>query len=35
MGWLDACRADPPDPRTANATRHALIEVATIALAAG
>jgi predicted transposase YbfD/YdcC len=34
MGWLDACFADLPDPRTGNATRHNLLEVLTIALIA-
>lgn len=34
MGWLDACFAELPDPRTGNATRHDLIEVVTIALVA-
>ena len=34
MGWLDACFAELPDPRTGNATRHDLIEVMTIALVA-
>ncbi len=32
MGWLTACFADLPDPRTGNATRHDLLEVLTIAL---
>jgi predicted transposase YbfD/YdcC len=34
MGWLEACFAELPDPRTGNATRHELIEVVTIALVA-
>lgn len=34
MGWLDACFAGLPDPRTGNATRHDLVEVVTIALVA-
>lgn len=34
MGWLDACFGELPDPRTGNATRHALLEVLTIALVA-
>jgi predicted transposase YbfD/YdcC len=34
MGWLDACFADLPDPRTGNATRHNLLELLTIALVA-
>src|SRR5579872_7009930 len=32
MGWLRACFAGLPDPRTGNATRHNLLEVLTIAL---
>jgi len=34
MGWLGACFAALPDPRTGNATRHDLLEVLTIALVA-
>ena len=34
MGWLDACFAELPDPRTGNATRRDLVEVVTIALVA-
>ena len=34
MGWLDACFAELPDPRTGNARRHELLEVLTIALVA-
>ncbi len=34
MGWMDACFADLPDPRTGNALRHSLLEVLTIALIA-
>lgn len=34
-GLAGCVSADPPDPRTANASRHDLIEVATIALAEG
>lgn len=34
MGWLDACFAALPDPRTGNARRHELLEVLTIALIA-
>jgi predicted transposase YbfD/YdcC len=34
VGWLDACFGALPDPRTGNATRHALLEVLTIALVA-
>jgi predicted transposase YbfD/YdcC len=34
MGWLAACFAAMPDPRTGNARRHELLEVLTIALVA-
>ena len=34
MGWFADCFDDLPDPRTGNATRHALVEVLTIALTA-
>ena len=33
-GWLEACFAGLPDPRSGNATRHDLVEAVTIALVA-
>jgi hypothetical protein len=34
MSWLERCFSELPDPRSGHATRHELLAVVTIALAA-